>query len=146
MSNLSNPGSTELVSLKQQLSELTERELQLRTTYENLKQLFELAPFGYQSLDEDGNFLDVNQTWLNTLGRVREEVIGKNFTEFLDPAWQPFFFENFPKFKECGLVESAEFEMLRKDGSRVAVSFDGRVGRDPAGNFQQTPLFFSRYN
>ena len=91
MSNLSNPGSTELVSLKQQLSELTERELQLRTTYENLKQLFELAPFGYQSLDEDGNFLDVNQTWLNTLGRVREEVIGKNFTEFLDPAWQPFF-------------------------------------------------------
>jgi len=142
MSDLSNPGSTELVSLKQQLSELTERELQLRTTYENLKQLFELAPFGYQSLDEDGNFLDVNLTWLNTLGRVREEVIGKNFTEFLDPGWQPFFFENFPKFKECGLVESAEFEMLRKDGSRVAVSFDGRVGRDPAGNFQQTHCFF----
>jgi len=32
--------------------------------------------------------------------------------------------------------------MLRKDGSRVAVSFDGRVGRDPFGNFQQTHCFF----
>ncbi len=142
MSDLSNPGSTELDSLKQQLSELTERELQLRTTYENLKQLFELAPFGYQSLDEDGCFLDVNQTWLNTLGRVREEVIGRNFTEFLDPAWQPFFLENFPKTRDRGLIKSAEFEMLRKDGSRVAVSFDGRVGRDHAGNFQQTHCFF----
>ena len=32
--------------------------------------------------------------------------------------------------------------MLRKDGSAVAVSFDGRIGRDPDGNFQQTHCFF----
>jgi PAS domain S-box-containing protein len=142
MSDLSNTDSNELDSLKQQLSELRERELQLRTTYNNLKQLFELAPFGYQSLDEDGHLLDVNQTWLNTLGRVREDVIGRNFTEFLDPDCQPFFSEDFPQFKKRGVVQSAEIEMLRKDGSRVAVSFDGKVGRDSSGNFLQTHCFF----
>ncbi len=31
------------------------------------KDLFDKAPLGYQSLDEDGNFLMVNSAWLNTL-------------------------------------------------------------------------------
>jgi len=142
MSDLSNPESSELDSLRQQLSESRESELQLRTMYNNLKKLFELAPFGYQSLDEDGRLLDVNQTWLDTLGWTREDAIGRNFTEFLDPDWQAFFSEDFPKFKNRGVLKSAEIEMLKKDGSKIAVSFDGKVGRDSAGNFLQTHCFF----
>lgn len=142
MDNQSNSDSADLDSLQNQLSELSEREQQLRTTSSNLKQLIDLAPFGYQSLDENGCFIDVNQTWLNTLGRTREEVIGKNFAEFLDPAKRSFFTDNFPKFKELGAVQSVEFEMLRKDGSEVSVSFDGRIGRDPQGKFRQTHCFF----
>ena len=43
------------------------------------KSLFELIPLAYQSLDADGRFIDVNQSWLKTLGYTREEVIGKWF-------------------------------------------------------------------
>lgn len=141
MNDQSNPEPAELDSL-QEFSELKERELQLRTTSENMKQLFELAPFGYQSLDEDGCLVEVNQTWLDTLGWSRKEVIGKSFAEFLHPDWRPFFAENFPLFKELGVVTSVEFDMLRQDGSVISVSCDGRIGRDPEGNFRQTHCFF----
>jgi two-component system, cell cycle sensor histidine kinase and response regulator CckA len=40
-----------------------------------LKVLYEKAPLGYQSLDENGHFIVVNQTWLDTLGYSREEVL-----------------------------------------------------------------------
>jgi PAS domain S-box-containing protein len=141
MGDHSNPAFTERDSWHQ-LSELKERGPLSQTTSDNLKQLFELAPFGYQSLDTNGCFIEVNQTWLNTLGRSREEVIGKHFAEFLHPDWRPFFAEKFPQFQELGAVTSVEFDMLRKDGSVVSVSFDGRIGRDGEGNFLQTHCFF----
>ena len=120
MKNHSNPDSTNLDSLQQQLSELTERELQLRTTSENLKQLFELAPFGYQSLDENGYFLDVNQTWLNTLGRAREEVIGRNFTEFLDPDMAaPFLLIIFSNLKNSGPLNPLSSKCSEKTVQRL---------------------------
>ncbi|WP_310600323.1 PAS domain S-box protein [Desulfobulbus sp.] len=113
-----------------------------RTDYESLKQLLELAPLGYQSLDENGHFIHVNQTWLEILGYSRNEIIGRDFADFLHPDWRIPFRNNFPKYKNKGEVKSAEFEMLRRDGSTVSVSFDGKIARDARGNFQQTHCFF----
>jgi PAS domain S-box-containing protein len=44
--------------------------------------MFDQAPLSYQSLDENGNFTAVNETWLNTMGYEKDEVLGKNFSEF----------------------------------------------------------------
>jgi len=110
---------------------------------ENLfKLLYEKAPLGYQSLDENGHFLIVNQTWLDTLGYTREEVIGKSFADFLHPDWQDHFKENFPRFKSIGEVLGVEFEMVKKNGDLILVSFSGKIGRDNKGNFQQTHCIF----
>ncbi|NJK98614.1 MAG: PAS domain S-box protein, partial [Bacteroidales bacterium] len=51
----------------------------LQASEERLELLFNKAPLGYQSLDFDGNFIEVNQQWLDTLGYERDEVIGKWF-------------------------------------------------------------------
>lgn len=107
-----------------------------------LKQLYEDAPFAYQTLDSSGCFLDVNQAWLETLGYTRKEVIGRNFGAFLNPEWQKHFKENFPKFKAIGEIFVVEFEMARKDGSAILVSFQGKIGKDSDGNFQQTHCIF----
>jgi two-component system, cell cycle sensor histidine kinase and response regulator CckA len=72
---------------------------------ENLfKMLYEKAPLGYQSLDENGHFIVVNKTWLDVLGYHKEEVIGKSFADFLHPDWRDHFKENFPKFKSIGEI------------------------------------------
>ena len=58
----------------------------LQASEERFQLLFNKAPLGYQSLDFDGNFIEVNQQWLDTLGYEREEVIGKWFGDFLTLA------------------------------------------------------------
>jgi PAS domain S-box-containing protein len=99
--------------------------------------LFNKAPLGYQSLDYDGNFIEVNQQWIDTLGYEREEVIGKWFGDFLTPAFQDGFRERFPVFRAQGQIHS-EFEMIHKNGSVLFIAFEGRIGYDLKGDFKQT--------
>jgi PAS domain S-box-containing protein len=114
----------------------------LRETENLFKMLYEKAPLGYQSLDENGHFIVVNQTWLDTLGYTREEVIGKSFADFLHPDWRDHFKENFPRFKSIGEVLGVEFEMVKKNGDLILVSFTGKINRDKKGIFQQTHCIF----
>ena len=135
----------ELEGMRQRVSvmEATEARLvgtekALRESEERFRLLYENAPLGYQSLDENGCFLEVNQAWLDTLGYQREEVIGRWFGDFLAPGCQDHFKISFPKFKAVGEIHWVEFEMLRKDGSQISVAFDGQIGRDEQGRFKQT--------
>jgi PAS domain S-box-containing protein len=104
---------------------------------ERFRQLFEQAPLGYQSLDINGNFIAVNQTWLDLLGFDQSEVVGHWFGDFLAPDYRDAFRERFPVFKEQGRIHS-EFEMLHKDGHSLFIAFDGRIAVDIAGEFKQT--------
>jgi len=110
---------------------------ELRASEERFKLLFNKAPLGYQSLDFDGNFIEVNQQWLDNLGYDREEVIGKWFGDFLPPAHQDGFRKRFAVFKEQGRVHS-EFEMVHKNGSLLFIAFEGEIGYDLQGDFKQT--------
>ncbi|MFN2354012.1 MAG: PAS domain S-box protein [Desulfopila sp.] len=114
----------------------------LRESESLFKMLYEKAPLGYQSLDENGHFIVVNQTWLDTLGYNREEVLGKSFADFLHPDWQDHFKKNFPRFTSIGEVLGVEFEMVKKNGSLILVSFTGKISKDETGNFQQTHCIF----
>lgn len=120
---------------KAQLIEEIER---LRESERRLRDLFENAPFGYQSLDEAGNFIACNETWCRTLGYEREEVLGRNFSEFIHPEYLEVFEEKFPTFKAAGYILGVEFGMVKKDGSEMLVSFDGKIGRDSDGSVIQT--------
>ena len=130
------------VSAESRLAQLEEENNRLAAEITLLKQLYIKAPFAYQSLDDGGCLLEVNQEWLDTLGYTKEEVIGKNFSEFLHQSWQDHFKENFPRFKAVGEILGVEFEMIAKDGSPVHVAFDGKIAKDLGGRFQQTHCVF----
>jgi len=104
---------------------------------EHYRRLYEQSPLGYQSLDADGRFIDVNTAWLELLGYEREDVIGRWFGDFIIPEQVEAFKKRFPQFKAAGSV-STEFVMLRKDGSLVTISFDGRIEYTEKGDFRQT--------
>ncbi|MFZ4726922.1 MAG: PocR ligand-binding domain-containing protein, partial [Paludibacter sp.] len=133
-----------LLNMTQLISESTFQRLEQTILNKALKQsedrfqlLFNKAPLGYQSLDIDGHFIEVNQQWLDTLGYERDEVIGKWFGDFLTPMYQEGFRKRFPIFKAQGHIHS-EFEMVHKNGSILFIAFDGRIGNDTDGNFMQT--------
>ncbi|PKL15804.1 MAG: hypothetical protein CVV49_19555 [Spirochaetae bacterium HGW-Spirochaetae-5] len=113
------------------------KEVALQKSEQRFYELFEKAPLGYQSLDSDGKFLAVNEAWLGTLGYKLEEVVGKWFGDFLAPEYVQTFKERFPLFKAQGQIHS-EFYMLHKNGNRVYIAFDGRIGYNPDGSFQKT--------
>jgi PAS domain S-box-containing protein len=134
----------EMESLRLRVAELEDTQIRLagteqalRDAEERFRLLYENAPLGYQSLDEDGRIVEVNQAWLETLGYSREEVIGHWFGDFLAPAYQEIFKADFSKSK-AGEIHWTDFDMVRKDGSTVSMSLDGQISRDQSGRFKQT--------
>jgi diguanylate cyclase (GGDEF)-like protein/PAS domain S-box-containing protein len=123
--------------LDRNLKDLKESQRVAHESEERFQLLFNKAPLGYQSLDHEGRFIEVNQKWLDTLGYAREEVIGKWFGDFLCPEFVEAFRERFPVFKAQGHIH-VEFEMLSKDGQRLFMSFEGKIGYSADGEFKQT--------
>ena len=123
--------------LAQNITEQKRSEKALIESEVRFKTLFEKAPLGYQSLDENGRFLVVNQTWLDILGYEREEVLGKWFGDFLVESYKDGFIKRFELFKKQGKIHS-EFEMIHKQGHHLFIEFEGLIGYDENSKFQQT--------
>ena len=137
-----SPSIQENIGTQKKLAELEQQVKDLLRENAEYRKLYEESPFNYQSLDEDGNFINVNQTWLTNLGYSREEVIGHNFSEFLDQNWQSHFQQNFPRLKSLGEVMGVEFKMVKRNGEKILVSLHGHIGKGNDGRFQQTYCVF----
>lgn len=124
--------------LEKQLALRVRIENALKENKERFRLLYERAPLAYQSLDEQGRLIEVNQAWLDLLGYERHEVIGRSVADFLSPEWKEHFRQNFPRFKSVGEVLGVEFELRTREGVPVLVSVNGRIGSDENGKFQQT--------
>ncbi len=119
------------------ISKRIQAENALKDSEERFQLLFNQAPLGYQSLDINGYFLDVNQQWLNLLGYEHHEVIGRWFGDFLSEEYREPFRKRFEVFKQRGRIRS-EFEMMHKDGTKLFIEFDGLIGVDQNQKFKQT--------
>jgi len=102
------------------------------------RELYENSPLGYQSLGEDGCFIESNPSLCWMLGYSYNEIIGKSFADFLTPESAEKFKNNYPVFKERGEVHAVPFDMIAKDGHIFAVEIDGRIAYDEQGKFKQT--------
>jgi PAS domain S-box-containing protein len=108
----------------------------LRESAQEIQDLYDNAPCGYQSIDENGVYLRINQTALSWLGRTREEVVGKmSFPDLMTPDGKRTFQETFPKFKSDGRVDNLEFDLVRKDGTIIQVLVSATAIQDTQGKF-----------
>ena len=129
--------------LKAELIKHKQTELALRESEAKFRLLYENVPLGYQSLDENGCFLEVNRSWLDMLGYRKDEIIGKWFGDFLHPDEIDFFKSNFLKYKEISdIVRGVEYQLRRKDGSYLLADYTVYMGRDDQDNFVQTHCVF----
>ena len=131
-----------LGGINRDITEMREANLKIIQSEEKHRALYQNAPLAYQSLNIDGNILDVNPQWLKVLGYKREEVIGKWFGSFLSAESVDHFKKNFPAFKRKGTVSNVQFKMKKKNGDTIYVSFEGCIGYTPEGNFKQTYCTF----
>jgi|GEM_PF-2072351 len=120
-----------------------QEEADLLGSEKQFKALFEDAPLPYQSMDEEGNFIAINQIWMKTMGYEKNEIIGHNFTEFIHPDYQDSFRHNFSKFKNAGHIAGVEYILIKKDSSQILVSISGRVVTNEDNSFKHTQCVFT---
>ncbi|WP_293340902.1 PAS domain S-box protein [Microcoleus sp. CAWBG58] len=115
---------------KEQAYQRVEEQAQL------LEDLYNNAPCGYHSVDEEGTIVQINDTELNWFGYTRDEIVHKKkFIDLVTTESQSVFQENFPLFKKQGSIQNLEFQMLHKDGFTRWISLNASAVKDDAGNF-----------
>ena len=113
-----------------------EMEMRLRKSEQKFRLLYENVPSAYQSLDDKGLLLEVNEAWLDLLGYSREEVISQWFSDFLAPNYRGSSCGGILGRDSEGRIQGVELEMVKKDGSPVTVLLDGIVVGDGDGKFK----------
>jgi PAS domain S-box-containing protein len=135
----------ELMKHRDHLEELVnERTVELRTSMDEIEDLYENSPCGYHSLDSNRTFVRINNMELKWLGYTRDEVVGKmKFTDLVTNEGLETFNSNFQLFVKHGEISNLEFELIRKDGSTFFVSTNVTAIYDENGNFlmSRTSLF-----
>ena|GEM_PF-1242470 len=104
--------------------------------------LFDDAPLPYQSLDSEGRILTVNKAWQTELKYEKHEVLGRWFGDFIHSDQRETFRERFRQFVEEGSVQGIVWQLQRKDGSTLHVSYNGRIAKDETSRFLRTQCMF----
>lgn len=66
---------------------LEREETELKIAHDRATETYNLTPAMLFSLDAANRLSAVSDYWLLATGYAREEVIGRNFTDFIDPLW-----------------------------------------------------------
>lgn len=101
-----------------------------------VKDLYDNAPCGYHSLDNEGKIVRMNKTELEWLDYTAEEVLNKLFfTDLVTPESAILFSRLYPEFKRSGIISNVEFELKKKDGTIIPIVLSATAIYDEAGNY-----------
>ena len=92
-------------------TDITERiidENRLKKSEEQNRRILENAAEMIHTLDERGNILWANHSWLNNIGITSDEVNGRNIMEFLDDKTRQEFQEVMPKIMQGETINNLE--------------------------------------
>ncbi len=140
-------GTLEVKGVLVSTRDITQRvahETALRSAFVEVSDLYNNAPCGYHSLDENGIFVRINDTELRWLGRARDEVVGRiRFSELLSAESVPIFERLSPVFRALGRVDNVELELVRRDGTvaPVLLSATGVTGEDGRFAMSRSTLY-----
>jgi len=99
-------------------------EAALKARYENL---FENANDMVFTHDLTGKFTSINQTGERLLQRRREEIIGRNLTEFMVESQRPALEEWFAQILEGADLPDSEWDFLNAGGQRIKLEISSRL-------------------
>ncbi len=119
------------------LVDITERkraEAALKASEARYIDLYDNAPDMYVSVEaQTATIVNCNQTFADTLGGSKEEIIGRRVFEIYHPDCLAHAKETFQEFRESGEIRDKELQLRKKDGSKLYVSLNVSCVRDGDG-------------
>ena len=113
------------VELEMQNAELQEARDRMEALLEKYTDLYDFAPVGYFSLDEQGRILELNLRGAALLGRERSRLINAHLRYFLAPASQPVFLAFLKRVFAGTGKQVFEAALLKRDAAAFWASFHG---------------------
>ena len=107
------------IELELQNEELKQANDQLETVLEKYQDLYDFAPVGYFSLDEQGAILEVNLTGAALLGLERSRLIQRRLGPWLAPASRPLFYTFLKKTFATPGLQTCEVALLKTTGAVI---------------------------
>lgn len=103
------------------------------------RNLINIAPIGYHSVDASGIVIDINQTELDWLGYTREEVAGKkHITSLTDQGTDEQIMAQFEAYKKSGYLLNFEANLIAKDGHIIPTLVNSKGVYDASGKFSHS--------
>jgi len=121
------------VELELQNAELQEARDRMESLLEKYTDLYDFAPVGYFSLDEQGRILEANLTGAALLGVERARVLNRRLPAFLVPASRPVFLSFLERVFAGTEEEVCCAALAKEDAAIVWASFHG-TSRRSAGD------------
>ncbi len=107
--------------LQDEINERQRAEAAVRKSADQILALYNNASCGYLSLNQQGAFMQVNDTLLNWLDRTRTQLVGLSLPAIVAPHSWHHFIEHYPQIEVDGWVHElhdVELELLALDGAR----------------------------
>ena len=97
----------------------------LRKSEETNRIILENSSEIIHTLDNNGNILWVNRSWLTNIGTTSEEVIGKSITEFIDASTLEEFSQVFPLLSAGKSIDNLACVFLTK--TKTEIQLRGKI-------------------
>src|SRR4030042_932289 len=122
---LSHELAVHQIELEMQAEELRRAQIDLEKSRDKYIELFDFAPLGYFTLNENNIIIEANLTAARLLDMERRNLIRLKITKFIAPESQDIFYSVYRKDFEPGGKRGCEIYMGRKDGIYFAASLEG---------------------
>lgn len=125
--------------LTRELADRIRAETALRVSEERFRMLYNGTPVMMHSIDAAARIVHVNDHWLETMGYLRDDVIGHRITTFMTEDSR-IFAEDIvlPEFFKTGRVDQAPYQFLTKNGDIREVLLSARAEYDANGALVQS--------
>src|SRR3984957_6436369 len=121
----------QITKIRGTAQDITER----KRDAEEIQDLYDHAPCGYESINETGEFVRINETELSWLGYTHDELVGKKkFRDLLTDDSKRIFDQNFPRAQAEGRIKDLDLEMIRKDGTILQALLSSIVVKDKSSD------------
>lgn len=112
-----------LLSVKTEITEIKRVEKALRESEHKFARVFHTSPNAMALMSEDKTYIEVNETFANSIGVDRNKIIGKKPTDIFNPNALVVFDKVDAIFNASGRVVSEECDFVSNDGARRTALF-----------------------